>query len=453
MKREKFREAAHRAADWMADYLDDVGHRSVIPDVAPGEIAEKFALSAPEQPESFEQVFADFERDIMPGITHWNHPGWFGYFPANHSPPSIVAEMLVTAIGAQCMSWQTSPAATELEQVVMAWLREMIGLPDTFSGVIQDTASSGCLVALITARDRLSDGPGVADDLVVYSSSEAHSSIDKAVKLSGIGRLHKIAVDSAFAIDPVALEARIAEDLAAGLRPAAVVATIGTTSTGSVDDVAAVADICEKHGIWLHVDAAYAGSAAILPELQWIMRGTERADSFGFNPHKWLLTNFDCSAYYVRDPALLVDTFSTTPEYLRTAHDDEVVNFRDWGIPLGRRFRALKLWFVIRCYGVSGLQQLLRKHIELAGWLRDQIDAHPDLEVVGNAHFGLVCFRCASGDDATIALHTALNAHAEQYLTHTVVDGRYTIRASIGQWMTEREHVERLWSTMIERSE
>ncbi len=429
----------------MADYLADVGHRSVVPDVKPGDVRATIPAAPPQSAEPYDEVFASFERDIMPGMTHWNHPGWFGYFPANHSPPSILAEMLVTAMGAQCMSWQTSPAATEVEQAVMDWLRQMIGLSDEFVGVIQDTASSGCLVALITARDRqCGTEPGVPGNLVVYCSEEAHSSVDKAVSLSGIRRLHKVEADESFALRPALLRAQIERDIAAGLRPTAVVATVGTTSAGGVDDVAAIAQICIEHGIWLHVDAAYAGSTAILPEMAWIMNGVEHADSFGFNPHKWLLTNFDCSAYYVRDPALLIDTFATTPEYLRTEHDDEVVNYRDWGIPLGRRFRALKLWFVIRCYGVEQLQTMLREHIAHAQWLRAQIEAHPALQVVGPTHFGLVCFRCTAGDDATRELHTALNAYRDQYLTHTVLHDHYVIRASIGQWMTQRHHIEQL---------
>ncbi len=451
MNSDDFRSAAHRVVDWLADYLESVDERQPVPDVTPGELRDQLPASAPAQGEPFEAWFDDFATQVVPGMAHWSHPGWFGYFPANVSYPSILAEMLVAGMGAQCMSWKTSPAATELEEVTLVWLREALGLPEAFVGVIQDTASTACLVAMISARERLDPGPGVSPDLVVYTSEESHSSVDKAVRLSGIGEenLRKVAADPAtMALRADALERAIARDLDAGLRPCAVVATLGTTGCGGVDPLPQIAEICEKHGLWLHVDAAYAGSAAILPEKRWILEGVERADSFNFNPHKWLFTNFDCSAYYVRDPAHLVHTFSASPEYLRTDEDADVTNFRDWGIALGRRFRALKLWFVMRSYGIEGLRTELRRHVEWAGWFADQIRGDDRFELVGPTHFGLVTFRLRGDDAGNEELLRALNARGDVFLTHTRANGRYTLRVAIGAWMTKFEHVEALWNAV-----
>jgi aromatic-L-amino-acid decarboxylase len=465
MHPDEFRAHAHRLVDWMADYLDAGDSYRVVPDVAPGEIAARLPAAAPETGEPFDAIMADFERVIVPGMTHWNLPGWFAYFPGNNSPPSILAEMLTATLGAQCMSWQTSPAATELEQVTMNWLRQMIGLPEEFTGVIQDTASTATLVALISARERATShawglrGPGQGQPaLAVYASAEAHSSVAKGVRLAGYGseRLRLIPVDQEFALRPDALEAAIDADRAAGIRPACVVATVGTTSSTAVDPVRAVAAICRNHGAWLHVDAAYAGSAAILPERRAHFDGIELADSFVLNPHKWLLTNFDCTAYYVRDVETLLRTFGATPEYLRTPHDARVVNYRDWGIQLGRRFRALKLWFVLRSFGVEGLRAMLRKHIALAQEFRSWIEAEPGFEVLAPAPFGLVCFRhrpegLADGaelDAHNRALLERVNASGTAYLTHTSLGGRFALRLVVGQWRTERSDVERAWRTI-----
>src|SRR6476660_8050261 len=401
MTPDEFRTHGHRLVDWMADYLRDVGTRRVVPQVKPGEVRASLPPAPPEQAEAFERIFADFEQLIMPGMTHWNHPGWFAYFAANNSPPSILAEMLTATLGAQCMSWQTSPAATELEQVTMEWLARMLDLPAGFTGVIQDTASTATLVALLSARERASGfagerlGVDPASGLRVYASAEAHSSVAKGVKLAGYGAeaLRSIPVDERYALRADALGEAMARDAAAGLVPACVVATVGTTSSTAIDPLPAIAEICRRHGAWLHVDAAWAGSAAIIPELRWILDGAEHADSLVFNPHKWLLVNFDLSSYFVRDVETLLRTFTITPEYLRTAHDPEVANFRDWGIQLGRRFRALKLWFVIRSYGVEGLRALLRRHVALAGELGALIGAAPDFELLAPAPLGLVCFR------------------------------------------------------------
>jgi aromatic-L-amino-acid decarboxylase len=469
MHPDEFRAHAHRLVDWMADYLDAADAYRVVPDVAPGEIAARLPTAAPETGEPFDAIMADFERVIVPGMTHWNHPGWFAYFPGNNSPPSILAEMLTATLGAQCMSWQTSPAATELEQVTMNWLRQMIGLPEEFTGVIQDTASTATLVALISARERATShawglrGPGQGEPaLAVYTSAEAHSSVAKGVRLAGYGSemLRLIPVGQEFALRPDALEAAMDADRAAGIRPACVVATVGTTSSTAVDPVRAVAAICRKHGAWLHVDAAYAGSAAILPERRAQFDGIELADSFVFNPHKWLLTNFDCTAYYVRDVETLLRTFGATPEYLRTPHDARVVNYRDWGIQLGRRFRALKLWFVLRSFGVEGLRAMLRKHIALAQEFRSWIEAEPGFEVLAPSPFGLVCFRhrpegLADGaelDAHNRALLARVNASGSAYLTHTSLGGRFALRLVVGQWRTERSDVQRVWRILRDAS-
>lgn len=445
----------------MADYLRDVGSLPITPAVSPGDIRRELPLAPPEQPEPFERLFEDFRRVIVPGMTHWNHPGWMAYFPCNNSPPSILGEMLTAVMGAQGMSWATSPAATELEQTVMDWVRQMIGLPDTFTGVIQDTASTATLVALLTARERATGfaagDRGLAHEaapLTVYASREAHSSVDKAVKLAGYGldHLRHIETDAAFALRPSHLERAMASDRAAGLVPACVVASIGTTSSTAVDPLPDIADICGRQGAWLHVDAAYAGTAAVVPELRGPFAGVERADTFVFNPHKWMLTNFDCTAYFVRDTGALLRTFQTTPEYLRTAQDPEVVNYRDWGIQLGRRFRALKLWFVIRSYGVEGLRAIIREHVAWARELAAWISARDDFEVMAPVPFGLVCFRYRPAgksdeevEQANRRLLERVNAGRRFHLTHTRLNGRYVIRLVVGQRATGHEHVEAVW--------
>jgi aromatic-L-amino-acid/L-tryptophan decarboxylase len=460
MDPDEFRRHAHQLVDWMADYFRDVGQLPVTPEVQPGDVRRQLPPSPPEQGEAFEVLFEDFSGIVMPGMTHWNHPGWFAYFPGNNSPPSVLAEMLTATLGAQCMSWATSPAATELEQVTMEWLRRMLCLPDNFTGVIQDTASTATLVALLSAREQAPAGARLA----VYTSTEAHSSVDKGVKLAGyaLNHLRHIPVDPHYAMRPDALERAISSDRAAGLVPACVVATVGTTSSTAIDPLPAIAEICKRHGAWLHVDAAYAGTAAIVPELRSLFDGVEHADSFVFNPHKWMLVNFDCSAYFVRDRAALLRTFQTTPEYLRTEQDAEVVNFRDWGIQLGRRFRALKLWFVIRSYGVEGLRAMVRKHVALARQLADEIEQTPKFELMAPVPFGLVCFRYRPSelapddrraDDLNRELLRRVNATRRVHLTHTELGGRYVIRLAIGQRQTERAHVAEAWRLIKEAAE
>ena len=461
MHPDEFRRHAHELVDWMADYFARVGDLPVTPPVRPGDIRRQLPDAPPEGGEPFEALFADFQRIILPGMTHWNHPGWFAYFPGNNSPPSVLAEMLTATMGAQCMSWATSPAATELEQVVMDWLRRMIGLPTGFTGVIQDTASTATLVALLSARERATEGEAgsrgllaAGRQLTVYASREGHSSIDKGVQLAGYGleRLRHIPGDAAFALDPAALDRAIADDRAAGLTPACVVATIGSTSSTAVDPLAAVAEICRRHDVWLHVDAAYAGAAAIVPELRHHFAGIEQADSLVLNPHKWLLTNFDCTAYFVRDVDALLRACRISPEYLRTAYDPEVVNFRDWGLQLGRRFRALKLWFVIRSYGVEGLRAVIRGHVALARELAGWVEAEPGFELMAPVPFGLVCFRWRPEgrsepelDRLNEALLARVNASRRVHLTHTRLGGRYTIRLVVGQRETTRERVREAW--------
>lgn len=412
-----------------------------------------------------EKIFQDFKDIILPGITHWQHPGWFAYFPATNSPPSVLAEILTAGIGAQCMVWLTSPAAAELEEVVMEWLRQMLGLPEGMAGVIQDTASTATLVALLTARERTTNFQanrrGLREPLVVYMSEEAHSSVEKGVKVAGYGKenIRRIPTDDSLAMMPFALEKAVLDDEKKNLKPACVVATVGTTSSSALDPLTPIGKVCRTHGLWLHVDAAYAGSAAILPEKKWILDGVEAADSFVFNPHKWMLTNFDCSAYFVKDPGTLVKTFEIHPEYLKTGMDTQVKNFRDWGIQLGRRFRALKLWFVLRAYGVEGIQNILREHIRLAQLFKDWIEEHDLFELMAPVPLSLVCFRLNDGrsekelDRLNREFLGRLNATGKVLLTQTSLRGKYVLRMAIGSRMTEERHVREAWDLMVEIAE
>jgi len=464
MQIEDFRRRAHEMVDWMADYMAGVEDYPVRAQVAPGEIAARLAESPPVEGEAMGEIFADFQRDVMPGITHWQHPSFFAYFPANSSPPSVLAEMLTATLGAQCMLWQTSPAATEMETRVLDWLRQMCGLPEDFAGVIQDSASSATLCALLTARERAtgwrSNEQGLAGlgPLTVYGSEQTHSSIDKDVMVAGLGRenLRKLPVDDDFALKPEALEQAIAADKAAGRTPACVIATIGSTGVGAVDPLRAVGEICQRHGVYLHVDAAWAGSALILPEWRWMIDGIELADSFVFNPHKWLFTNFDCSAHFVRAPDDLVRTLSILPEYLKSREAGQVIDYRDWSVPLGRRFRALKLWFVIRHYGVEGLKQRIARHIELARAAAEQVAAAEDFELLAPCNIALFNFRYhpAGIDDPALldrlneTLLHRLNDSGQLYLTQNKVGDAYAIRFAVGQTGTEQRHVEAAWAAI-----
>jgi len=457
---EEFRRHAHELVDWIADYQTTIESRPVRAQVGPREVFDRLPAHPPADGESFDALFRDFRELILPGMTHWQHPSFFAYFPANSSPPSVLAELLTASLGAQCMSWATSPAATELEERVMLWLRDMLGLPPTFTGVIQDTASTSTLCAILTARERRSDfainssGYPAGMRYTVYCSAETHSSIEKAVKIAGIGRenLRKVGVDAAYALRPDELDRAVRQDVARGMTPLAVVATLGTTGSTAVDPLAKIAAVAREHGLWLHVDAAYAGSALLLPEFRWMIEGIDGADSFVMNPHKWLFTNFDCSAYFVRDAGALVRTFEILPEYLKTPEADRVNNYRDWGIQLGRRFRALKLWFVIRSYGVSGLQGALREHLRLAHRLERSIDASGDFELMAPVVFGLVCFRYAPQgvtgealDALNMGLMERLNRTGRMYLTHTRLNGAVAMRMVVGQTNVEQRHVDAAW--------
>lgn len=470
MEIEEFRRQAHAFADWMADYLAGVEAYPVRAQVAPGEIAAKLPAAAPERGEPMEAIFKDFQDLVLPGMTHWQHPGFFAYFPANASPPSVLAEMLTATLAAQCMLWQTSPAATEMETRVLDWLRQLLGLPEGLQGVIQHTASDATLAALLVAREKATgwraNEAGLAElgaeglRLAVYVSEEAHSSIEKGAKIAGYGRaaVRKIACDDAFAMRPDALAAAIAADRATGITPACVVATLGSTGTGGVDPLPPIGALCRREGIYLHVDAAWAGSALILPEQRWMIEGIEAADSLAMNPHKWLLTNFDCTAHWVRHAEALQRTFTINPSYLTSSETGEVIDYRDWGVPLGRRFRALKLWFVLRAYGAEGLRAMIADHIAWTAELAAEVQAHPDFEITSPPALALFSFRYRPrglDDEARLdalneALLTRLNDSGKLYLTQNRVRGRYAIRFSVGARTTTRDHVMMAWTVIQE---
>lgn len=461
MNLEEFRKYAHEFVDWMADYYRNIEQYPVKSQVKPREIYDQIPEEPPQSGEDMQAIFDDFRKIILPGITHWQSPKFFGYFPANSSYPSVLGEMLTATLAAQCMIWDTSPSAAELEEKVLNWLKKMTGLPSGWHGVIQDSASSATLVSLLTAREKYSNyqinKKGFADyaDFRIYCSTETHSSIEKAVMIAGFGQqnLVKVSVDDQLRLKPEALQAAIEDDLRRGKMPVAVVATLGTTGTTAIDPLRSVAEICQKYNLWLHVDAAFAGSALVLPEFRWMIEGIEQVDTFVFNPHKWLFTNFDCSAYYVKDRDALLRTLSILPEYLKTASRGKVNDYRDWGIPLGRRFRALKLWFVLRNYGVEGIQSVLRSHLQWAAELEQWISDDDQFEIVAPRTLNLVCFRFhPQGVDEEDRLNKlnerllqALNASGNLFLTHTKVKGRYTLRMVTGQTYLQKRHVQEAW--------
>ncbi|MBI5404096.1 MAG: aspartate aminotransferase family protein [Ignavibacteriae bacterium] len=462
---EVFRKNAYEFIDWIVEYLRDVEKYPVKSQVKPKEIYNKLPSRPPDTGEAIEVIFEDFKKIILPGITHWQNPNFHAYFPANSSNPSMLAEMLMSALGVQNMKWETSPAATELEERVMNWLKEMTGLPESFSGVIQDTASTSTLAAIITAREKYSDfkinSDGFKDfeNLRVYCSTEAHSSIEKAVKIAGLGKnnLVKIKVDEKFAMIPSELENAVNRDIENGFKPVCVIAALGTTGSTAVDPLEEITAICSKYKLWLHVDAAYAGSALILPEYRWMIKGIEQADSFVFNPHKWLFTNFDCSAYFVKDKGNLIRTFEILPEYLKTLSDNKVNNYCDWGIPLGRRFRALKLWFVIRNFGVKGLQEKLRCHISIANNIADKIKCDKEFEILAPVTFNVICFRYKPDGKTEEELNMlnekilhSVNSTGKMYFTHTKLNGKYTLRLVIGQTNVTQNHLEKSWKLINE---
>ncbi|MBE0461163.1 MAG: aminotransferase class V-fold PLP-dependent enzyme [Candidatus Aminicenantes bacterium] len=464
MEKESFKKFGYQFIDWVADYLSELEKYPVCSQVKPGQIKNQLPKNPPKEGESMEEIFMDFQRIIIPGITHWQHPSWFAYFPANNSPASILAELLTAGMGSQCMIWKTSPAATELEEVVCEWLRQMIGLPEGMAGVIQDTASTATLVALLTAREKSTNfeanQKGLRMPLVVYASEEAHSSVEKGAKIAGFGKefIHYIPTDENFALIPEKLKEAINEDKAKGLLPSCVVATVGTTSSTACDPLDPIGKICRRYGLWFHVDAAYAGTAAILPEKRWILKGVEHVDSFVFNPHKWMLTNFDCSAYFVKDPGVLTRTFEIHPEYLKTGVDAQVNNYRDWGIQLGRRFRALKLWFVIRSYGIEGLQAIIREHIRLAQMFKDWVKSHEYFELMAPVPLSVVCFRLNDGrgeeelNEINKEFHERINQTGKIFLTHTALKGKYVLRMVIGTRTTEERNVREAWGLILEKA-
>jgi len=460
----EFRKHAHELVEWMAGYMENVENYPVKSQVSPGDIFNKIPDKPPLHPESFKALMKDLDTIIMPGITHWQSPDFYAYFAANTSPASVLAEMIIATLGAQCMIWETSPSAAELEEKVMIWLRDMIGLPSEFEGVIQDSASTATLAAIITAREKITGfsinekGARQAGNLRVYCSTQTHSSVDKAVKISGIGHknLIKIPVREDFSMDPGRLKAAIWSDLRNGFIPCCVVATIGTTGTTAIDPLRAIGEICGENGIWLHVDAAMAGSALILPEFQWMLDGREYIDSFVFNPHKWMFTNFDCSAYFVRDAGTLIKTFEILPDYLKTRTRGNVNDYRDWGVPLGRRFRALKLWSVIRSYGIEGLQDKIRKHISIAASLAEKISGEKDFEILAPVVISVVCFRykpAGLNEDQLNSLNEKINHQLNDtgdiYLSHTTLNGKYTLRMVTAQTNVTQEHVEKAWQLIL----
>ncbi len=464
MTSEEFRQAAHEMVEWMATYLEEVENYPVKPNVEPGEIYEQLPDHAPQKGEPMAAIFEDFRQIIVPGMTHWQSPSFHAYFPGNSSKPSVLAEMLTATLGAQCMVWATSPAATELEDRIMEWLRTMVGLSDDWAGSIQNGASDATLNALLTAREKASGFTANYTGLGrqryrVYASEQAHSSVDKAVAIAGIGRdnLVKIPVDDAYALRPELLAEAIEQDLAAGYQPLMIVAALGTTGTTAIDPLADIVAIGRQHQLWVHVDAALAGTALLLPEMRWLAAGLEQTDSFVFNPHKWMFTNFDASAYFVKDKQALINTFSITPEYLRTPEDNRVNNYRDWGIPLGRRFRALKLWFVIRSFGLEGLQAKIRLHLQLTQWFREQVEGHPHFEVAAPVPLNTVCFRYYPVGPSPEELNSLneqlmhrLNRSGEIFLTHVKLNGRFVLRMVIGQTEVQQRHVEKAWRLIKE---
>ena len=466
MTPEEFRRRANELVDWIADYRAGIALRPVMAQTAPGAVKAQLPAQPPDAPESFDAIFRDLDTIVMPGLSHWSHPKFFGYFPCNGDLSSVLGDFASTGLGVLGLAWQSSPALTEIEEVATDWLRQMLGLSSAWSGVIQDTASTSTLIALLCARERASSyslaGGGLqaeAAPLIVYTTAHSHSSVEKAALLAGFGRsnLRVVAHDATWGMNPDALARAIAADRAAGARPCAVVATIGTTTATAFDPIEPVAAVATREGLWLHVDAAMAGSAMILPECRWMWAGIEAADSIVVNPHKWLGAAFDCTVYFVRRPEELVRVMSTNPSYLQTAADAVVRNYRDWGIPLGRRFRALKLWFLIREQGVAQLQARLRRDLENAKWLADQVQAEPEWRVLNPVVLQTVCVRHEPAGLSADALdrHTRdwcdrMNRSGRAYLTPAILDDRWMVRVSIGAIATERAHVAELWKEMKE---
>jgi aromatic-L-amino-acid decarboxylase len=464
MTNEEFRRWGYELIDWVANYLDKVEQYPVMSQVKPGEVRSRLPAAPPAQGEPFDAILRDFNDIILPGISHWQSPNFFAYFPSNNSGPSILGELLSAGLGVQGMLWATSPACTELETHVLDWMVDLLALPPKFKsdstggGVIQDSASSATLCAILAARERATGGQsnqtGVDGSLVGYTSTQAHSSVIKGVRVAGLGsdNLRQIEVDEDYRMRPDRLEAAITADLAAGRRPCFVSATLGTTSSTAFDPLPEIGRICRQHNLWLHVDGALAGPAAICPEFRHLQEGLELADSYCFNPHKWMFTNFDCDCFFVADRASLIRTLSILPEYLRNKATESgaVIDYRDWHVPLGRRFRSLKLWFVLRSFGVEGLRERIRLHVNLAQEFARWVEESEEFELAAPALLNLVCFRHRSGEKVTQQILDRLNSSGQMALSHTRLDGQLTLRMSIGQTNTEHRHVERAWRLIQE---
>jgi aromatic-L-amino-acid decarboxylase len=466
MTPDEFRRYGHAVIDWIADYQSRVESFPVLSQVKPGEIRASLPAVPPSRGEPFEALLKDVENLILPGVTHWQSPNFFAYFPCNASGPAILGDLLSSGLGLQGMLWSTSPACTELETHVLDWLVPMLGLPERFlssstgGGVIQDTASSAALCALLAARERAtgyeSNRAGNSGRIVAYASTQTHSSLQKAAMIAGIGsaNLRTIEVDDRFAMNTDALARQIAEDKRAGFTPAFACATVGTTSSNAMDPIAEIAKVCRDHNLWLHVDAAMSGSAMLCPEFRHLQNGVELADSYNFNPHKWMFTNFDCNCFWVADRKALIQTLSILPEYLRNQATESgaVIDYRDWHIQLGRRFRSLKLWFVIRHYGVEGLQHHIREHVRLAQEFANWVREDDRFELAAPAPLNLVCFRHKGGDDANQTVMDRLNRSGDLFLTHTKLDGKFTLRLCVGQTHTQARHVEKAWKRICEEA-
>lgn len=464
MTPDDFRKNGHAVIEWIARYMEEIERYPVRSRAEPGQVFDALPPKAPADGESFDRILHDLDAIVMPGITHWQSPSFFAYFPANTSGPSILGDLLCAGLGVQGMLWATSPACTELEMRVLDWVAELLDLPPKFrsqgegGAVIQDTASSATLCALLAARERALGGRGnqaglaSAERLVAYTSAQAHSSVEKAVRIAGIGseNLRRVAVDESYALDAEALAVQMAADAAAGAVPFFVTATAGTTGCAAFDPIEAIADVASEHGAWVHVDAAMYGTAAACPEFRWVHDGLRRADSYCFNPHKWMLTGFDCDCFYVADRHALISALTILPEYLRTDASDsgQVIDYRDWHVPLGRRFRALKLWLVLRSFGSEGIRSLVRKHVTWAEELSEWIAADPRFELAAPRRLTLVCFRHRDGDEPTRQLMEAVNASGKLYISHCHLDGRYTLRFCVGQATTTREHVRAAWDVI-----
>jgi aromatic-L-amino-acid decarboxylase len=453
MNNEEFRSYAHQLVDWMADYLENIRDYPVLPDIQPGALVDQLPASAPEHGERMDAILRDFESSIVPALTHWNHPRFLAYFAVSGSHPGILGEMLSAVLNVNGMLWKSCPALTELEQVTLSWLRQWMGLGPEFFGIIYDTASIASMHAIAAAREMADPEArtrGNTGNLTLYTSADAHSSIEKGAITLGIGQnnVRKIPVDDAFRMQVDVLRETMTADRQAGKKPFCVVATVGTTSTSSIDPVPAIADVAGEFGAWLHIDAAYGGAAAVVPELRYILDGAERAQSLVVNPHKWLLTPIDLSAFYTTRPDILRSAFSLVPEYLKTAENPRAVNYMDYGVQLGRRFRALKLWFVMRHYGHEGIAEMIRSHIMYAQKLAGMIRADPDFEVVAPTPFSLVCFRYRGSDEDNRALLDKINASGRAFLSHTVLNGRFALRLAIGNFATMWDDIEEVWGVI-----